>query len=838
MNPKQIQIETKKETNQQPDEFAQSYYPLEKLLESVRHIEGFPLGKEDDILALSDPPYYTACPNPYINDFIERYGKPYDPETDSYHREPFVSDVSEGKNDPIYNAHSYHTKVPHKAIMKFIEHYTEEGDIVFDGFCGSGMTGVAAGLLNRRAILCDLSPAATFIAYNYNTPVDVDEFEREAKRILAEVAEECGWMYETLHTDGKTRGRINYTVWSDVFICPYCKNEYIFWDAAAEKETGKVKRSYPCPTCKAEITKRECERAWITFFDQAINQEVTQAKQVPVMINYSVGRKRFEKKPEQFDLDLLKRIEESTIPYWFPVDRIPKGYNTEQPKRSNGITHMNHFYTKRNLWVLAAVWKHVIPFLDSMSHLIFTYEQIILGMSLLARYAPTHYSQVNRYLSGTLYIGSQVVEVTPQYIIKNKIKRLKKAFGKIPQKYLAIISTHSTTQNIAKDNCIDYIFTDPPFGGNLMYSELNILWEAWLKVFTNNQPEAIVNDIQRKGLDEYKDLMIACFKEMYRILKPNRWMTVVFHNSRASVWNAIQDAITRAGFIIAQVTVLDKQQGSFKQVTSSGAVKNDLVINAYKPQRHIDEHFLKRAGEGLEKDFIQDLLEHLPVEPNIGRTEQMLFSKLLAYYVQRGYEIRLNARQFYTLLRDNFEPLDDYWFTRAQIQKYEEWKKKHGLKGIRPGQQVVVVGDEKSAIAWLYNFLDEPKEYSEIFTASRKIAAGVEDRVPELKELLDKNFIFENGCYHRPMTEKEKEAVEEQREKDLDKAFDAILNDARSGKKLKEVRKEAVIYGFTRAYQQKHYEDILTVAKHLDKKIIENNSEINDFIEIAKLKIN
>jgi len=46
----------------------------------------------------------------------------------------------------------------------------EEGDIVFDGFCGSGMTGVAAGLLNRRAILCDLSPAATFIAYNYNTP--------------------------------------------------------------------------------------------------------------------------------------------------------------------------------------------------------------------------------------------------------------------------------------------------------------------------------------------------------------------------------------------------------------------------------------------------------------------------------------------------------------------------------------------------------------------------------------------------------------------------------------------------------------------------------------------
>jgi hypothetical protein len=158
------------------------------------------------------------------------------------------------------------------------------------------------------------------------------------------------------------------------------------------------------------------------------------------------------------------------------------------------------------------------------------------------------------------------------------------------------------------------------------------------------------------------------------------------------------------------------------------------------------------------------------------------------------------------------------------------------LRDIRPGQQVIVVNDEKSAIAWLYNFLDEPKDYSEIFTASRKVTAGVEDQVPELKEMLDKNFIFENGRYRRPMTEKEKEAVEEQREKDLNKAFDAILADARSGKKLKEVRKEAVIHGFTGAYQQKHYEDILTVAKHLDKKIIENNSEINDFIEIARLK--
>ncbi|GAJ12121.1 unnamed protein product, partial [marine sediment metagenome] len=216
--------------------------PLAELLDSVRYIEGFPIGKDEDILALSNPPYYTACPNPYINDFIEEYGKPYDEATDDYHRDPFVGDVSEGKNDPIYNAHSYHTKVPHKAIMKYIEHYTEEGDIVFDGFCGTGMTGVAAQMLNRKAILSDLSPIATFIAHNYNSKVDVVGFENEARRILYEVEQECGWMYETIHTDGKTKGKINYTVWSDVFICPFCGNEIVFYEAAVDKEEGSVKK--------------------------------------------------------------------------------------------------------------------------------------------------------------------------------------------------------------------------------------------------------------------------------------------------------------------------------------------------------------------------------------------------------------------------------------------------------------------------------------------------------------------------------------------------------------------------------------------------------------------
>lgn len=89
---------------------------LDKLREKLkdpefRKIEEFPIGSDEDILALSETPYYTACPNPFIADFIKHYGTPYDP-SKPYSREPFATDVSDGKNDPIYNAHSYHTKVP------------------------------------------------------------------------------------------------------------------------------------------------------------------------------------------------------------------------------------------------------------------------------------------------------------------------------------------------------------------------------------------------------------------------------------------------------------------------------------------------------------------------------------------------------------------------------------------------------------------------------------------------------------------------------------------------------------------------------------------------------
>src|SRR5690606_3907494 len=237
-----------------------------------------------------------------------------------------------------------------------------------------------------------------------------------------------------------------------------------------DKEAGKVHSEFPCPRCGAQLTKRNMDRAWVTKYDKAIGQTIRQAKQVPVLINYSVGKKRFEKTPDAFDLALIEKIEELDIPYWFPTDRMPEG---EESRRNDdiGLTHVHHFYTKRNLWALGALYETAgrspIELRDIAK---FFVQYACLGFSKISRYVPTHYSQVNRYLSGTLYVGSQQVEVSPVYILKAKADRMAKRELKRPYAGAFVLSTSDATSSIEHRESVDYIFTDPPFGGNLMYS--------------------------------------------------------------------------------------------------------------------------------------------------------------------------------------------------------------------------------------------------------------------------------------------------------------------------------------------------------------------------------
>ena len=829
-------------------------------IDKVRNIDGFPIAKDEDIIALSDAPYYTACPNPFIEDFIRENGKPYDESTDDYHREPFAADVSEGKNDPIYNAHSYHTKVPYKAIMRYLLHYTKPGDIVFDGFCGTGMTGVAAQMCgnpetefkyqiekdmpsvewgSRKAILSDLSPAASFIAYNYNTPVDVEAFQKEAERILYEVEKEYGWMYETRHSGGQTTldgkpqmGRTNYTVWSDVFICPTCSKEMVFWNVAVDKETGKVRDMFACPHCGSKLKKTDCTRAQETHMDSKLNTTVIMTKQVPVLINYSVGKKRYEKIPDERDLELIEKIDNMEIPYWYPTDRMCEGSESRRNDRY-GITHVHQFYTRRNLVALAAVSAKAKT---SRFKIVFQAGNATLT-SKLVRYNMGH--RGNGPVSGTLYIPSLVAEANVFKLIDGKQSDFLKTFQKISAFGGAYVNLASTSdlRNIG-ENSIDYIFTDPPFGGNLNYSELSFIWEAWLRVVTNQKNEAIVNAVQGKGLLEYQALMTACFEEYYRVLKPGRWMTVEFHNSHNAVWNAIHESLQRSGFVLADVRTLDKQQSSFKQVTTTSAVKQDLVISAYKPKDSFKREFIARAGsEDTAWAFVRQHLENLPVvvvkngkiELIAERQAFLLFDRMVAYHIMNGILVPLDATDFYKGLDEKFLKRDEMYFLADQVNEYDTTRI---VNDIEPIQFQLFVSNEKSAIAWLYQQLSIPQTYAEIQPKFMQEIKTIDkyEAIPELSVLLEDSFLQDDkGKWYIPDRTKEAD-IAKLREKKLLREFEGYL--ATKGK-LKLFRTEAIRVGFAKLWSDKNYKLIAETAGRLPEDVIQEDDKLLMYYDLS-----
>ncbi len=861
-----------------------------------RKQEGFPLGTDEAILAMSDPPYYTACPNPWLTAFLERYGKPYDPRED-YGREPLAIDVSVGKSHPIYKAHSYHTKVPHLAIVPSILHYTQPGDVVLDGFAGSGMTGVAAQWCAtapvtyrhelemawkkegkpapkwgvRRVILNDLSPAATFIAANYNRPFNVDAFAKTAKKLLKDVDQEIGWMYETLHADGKSTGRIEYTVWSEVFTCPECAGDVNFLDEALAIDSHKIRDSFPCPHCGVNLDKGKLERVLERRLDPVTGKPWSRLKFEPAVISYLVRKGRFEKKLDKADRELLSRIDTLPLPPEVPTERFPVEHMYHGSRIGpKGFTHLHHFYLPRAAQAMGLLWRRANqhPALEIRDALLFWVEQAAQGLTILNRHHVIGKANVNQWLTGVYYIPSAHEETSYWRILEGKLDRLVSTFQNFrSQAGLAAINTGTAANLSIPDSSVDYVFTDPPFGENIFYADLNFLIEAWHGVFTDARPEAIIDKFKNKALPEYQQLMQRCFSEYHRVLKPGHWMTVVFSNSKASVWNAIQVALQQAGFVVAEVTALDKVQGSYRQVTSTTAVKQDLVISAYKASGGLEERLAEHGATPESAwDFVHAHLKQLSVtrardgefEFIVERDPRRIFDRMVAWFIRHDAPVPLSSDEFLVELRSRFLERDGMVFLPEQVTEYD---RKRAQMPQAP-QMELFVADERSAIDWLTNFLRKrPSTYQEVHPEFiTQLGAGWKkhEAKPELSQLLEDNFLRFDGKGDVPsqihsylstnfkdlrglekgdprLVGKAKERwyvpdpnkgqdLERKRERALLKEFDVYR--AFTGRRLKEFRLEALRAGFKHSWGNRDYQTIITVAQKIPEAALQEDEKL------------
>lgn len=622
-------------------------------------------------------------------------------------------------------------------------------------------------------------------------------------------------------------------------FCPDCGGEIVFYDVAVDKEKGEVREKFACPGCGAVHTKKEVKKSIHTVFDKALGKTIQQAKTVPVLISYfDANGKKHEKKPDGFDFELINKIDNADIPYWFPTERTCEGKETRR-NDSSGITNVHQFYTKRALYVYSAMRSKF------SEHQLWLLTSILEGGSKLNRERPFG---LPSKLSGTLYIASTVREIDVISFARRKISRYLDA--NYEKKYnQSLVSINSASKISISNNSIDYIFTDPPFGANIMYSELNFIQENWLKVKTNNKEEAIENAVQNKGLLEYQNIMQKCFAEYFRVLKPGRWMTVEFSNTAANVWNSIQLGLNRVGFVIANVSSLDKKQGSFMTYTTPTAVKQDLVISCYKPSETFTKQFMIQDSRANTWSFVSEHLEHLSIPAVkderttsvIERSPKVLYDRLITYFFMRGLPVPFDAADFQEGLRNRYIQEDGMIFTFAQLNQYHELKKKHNITD-QPSLFVSIIESENDAIQWIKDKLEAgPLKYQDIqpdyrkaYTINRKGEVEV-----ELKDVLAENFIEEaDGTWRIPNLNEQKDR-DAMRIKQLLKIWQGYIDQIENGKakKLKDIRLEAVKAGFKDCYQKKDFKRIVTMGDKIPENLLTEDETLLNYYDIACSKV-
>ena len=551
---------------------------------------------------------------------------------------PVILEMSAGKNTYTYDAHTYHTKVPPQGIAEFINHYLPEGGLVFDPFSGSGMTGVAARIAGTDVILNELSPAACFISHNFTEAIPSSEFCAAIKVISDAVEEVRRQLYTTGCRECGKDTEILYTVWSYRALCPDCKAEFLLWDHCRKYgrtvREHKILKEFPCPSCGQTVKKRSLGRT----------------TSEPVMLGYKCcGKSQVEHQLTDLDLAVINEADTGCFleQGYFPVTELPDGVNLKQPMK-HGLTSIDRFYTMRNLSAMSHLWKQVHRLSDPRlaSSIAFIFTSLYQRVTRLSEYRFWGGSGNTARFNVPFIFNEANVFVTFERKAASILDHLETTAVNYKGRK-AVVCNSATELNYIPDDSVDFIFTDPPFGSNINYSEMNILWEAWLGEFTDNTREAIVNSVQGKSISDYENLMRQSLSECYRVLRKGHWMLLVFMNSSKDVWEALINAVHNAGFIIERLDIFDKQHGTFKQFVSNNTAGCDLVLHCRK-QASADSDDTRQKAVKRDESIIRFMAgrkDEIPTteflhvtrdnEPDLRR----LYSEWLMYALPQHHEL-------------------------------------------------------------------------------------------------------------------------------------------------------------------------------------------------------
>ncbi|MFQ5834592.1 MAG: DNA methyltransferase [bacterium] len=586
--------------------------------------------------------------NKSVAEFIKKYGVPYDPETDDYDVEPFQKSFDNAsKSSKIYMMHMYWTKQDPYVVKQFIEHYTKPGDIVLDAFCGTGMTGVAAMMCGRNAVLTEISPACIHIARNYTTPIEPHILERAYYKLREKVEPEIGYFYKTkCHNCKNQDAQIANTTLSDVLGCPRCGAEVLYaGDGRWERmKKGEKFRKILCQNCGYEFTKAKAEFVRIEPIEIRVDCPRCKArgeKKVKPLDNEDwrryidiEGGESFINKLGNEVLEEMKmkegldKIPPKEPPYWYPRDvKFPIGYNTRQPLK-RGIIHPYQMFSRRNLIALSILWHYIDEIEDEKvkDKMRFVFTGILFNVSLMYMWRESGKGGLRK---GTLFIPSMIQDMNTTEAFASKVNDLRLGMSTIynTKSSKTLTKLHSALHlNDLPSSSVDYLYYDPPYGKNINYSELNIMWEAWISNLTETFEEILENDSQSKDRAAYETMMTEALRQSWQLLKPGRRLTIVYSYADPSMYRTVQKMAHEAGFLDeGDVLHMNSSMKTQAQMNSDKTQQRFLVINFIKPKE--GERKAIEKPEDIEYDVIRVIQDFLTKHP--GKSRDYIYDQVI-----------------------------------------------------------------------------------------------------------------------------------------------------------------------------------------------------------------
>jgi 16S rRNA G966 N2-methylase RsmD len=477
----------------------------------------------------------------------------------------------------MYLMHKFWARKPNNVVSEYINHYSRKGNITLDPFCGSGVTAIESLRLRRKTVATDIDPISTFITRMSIVPVDISEYEKTFGVFEENLKPKLDELYNT--------------------ACPKCGGRATIICTIRHNDNATDIRNLLCP------------------------------------VDGMVRGKALDSK----DKEHLELIEKQDIPFWYPENKLqyPNGKDFKEGTHVKGLDSVSSLFTHRNLIALTMLYHEIesIQNKNIRDLMKFTFSSMVAQTSKMMLWSSSSRPswKVHRY-----WVPPDNVELNVWDRFENRYldvlegkKEAQKALGNfvaegqtfqdlIDGKDFVIASQSALDLNdkpaVIPSNSIDYVFTDPPYGGSVQYMELSTMWVSWLKGM-NNDPrfqlnfdeEVTINDVQGKDFDFYHKMLRASFEEVYRVLKPNCWLTVTFHNTEIRIYNSIIKAIVLSGFDLEKIVYQPPaKKGAKQQLQPYGSAIGDYYIRFRKPA--------KRVGLPTDSEIAEERYERIIVD--------------------------------------------------------------------------------------------------------------------------------------------------------------------------------------------------------------------------------